>query len=1287
MSGEPAVAASAVGGIPRTIARGAARQLRFALLALAVALSLLIGLLAAYELAAARVPQHRAALEELIRYQTGLEVRFTGLRVRWGWYGPEALFEDVELGEPQGRGMLLRAPRLIVSLDAWRMVRSGHLEARRITLEDPSIDLAGEMHAGQGAARRTSLQPRGDAGASILARWRGGQIEISGGTLRTVLPGGTDAVTLGISHAELQRLDANWSAEAQVLLPRTLGTSLHVTLQMRARADLQDIPSATVSVEGHHLELAQWAALAAGGGARSELPRSGNGDLQIQAAFVHGRLRAASGRIAADSLEWRAISDADNGLALERVRGKWQLTHRGTAWHLRIDALELEPFAATPPGSISVANAVASASAPTVPGSVVVDFTPDGSEARGRAQHAPLAPLLSLVGWYLPQLPRNGLMLRGEARELSFDWNAHRAPGARLAAWAELQTVALADDTGGIELSGLSARASATQSSVALALHAPAAQLIRRAAPAPLENLEIDAQLKATASAAGTWQLEAQDVRIRRHGLHLSASGSISMPAPGSAPLIDARLSVKEADAALLGSLLSSCTTAACGDVASTLGSGRVESGELTWRGPLIGVPWSAPGARFAGSLVVREATLRESANWPAVTDLSARLDWHGAQFRASIDRARLASFALTDGHADWDGRAAGVARFRGRLAGDAQQLLAWLQSHPQAAAWAPGLEHLDLRGNTVLDLELALPVASVADPRAATPYARIAAQLDGVQLRPLAGLPPLESLRGTLAFARGQLQRSTLTARWLGGPASLTVAERREQGLNVLVVSGRGVMDAHAAVEAASANAAEARLGGSADWSALLTLVPGVDAPHWQLHADSSLAGIASALPEPFAKAAGAALPLHVDLNDQSEGAQLRIALGEHLAAVAALARSGDSWRIERGAVRLGGATPALPVEPVLMLDGNVSRLDLAACLALLRQAARDAALPRLEGHLSATELTAGERRFSEVVLAAEVAGGAGALRIESPGLSGSVRWPTAIDASRPALLHLTRFNIAQPGDASIVAQLAAALAPAARLAVDDLQWHGRTLGSFSATLALHGEEVEARDLSLSAANAEAHGSARCLQAGCTLAFSFDGDDPAATLAAFGLAPEVTARHAHLEGQLRFPASPSPSLATLGGSLHMRLEDGAMGRAVDGAGVPFAMLSVPALLGGLTPMASQASPALRFAQFSADYELLDGQAVTSDLHFDGDAEILVRGRVGLASADYDERAWILRGEDRLPAALRRLGPGPGVAAVWLSLRDLLGGDRVERSRAALSLRGPWTDPVVTPVE
>ena len=101
----------------------------------------------------------------------------------------------------------------------------------------------------------------------------------------------------------------------------------------------------------------------------------------------------------------------------------------------------------------------------------------------------------------------------------------------------------------------------------------------------------------------------------------------------------------------------------------------------------------------------------------------------------------------------------------------------------------------------------------------------------------------------------------------------------------------------------------------------------------------------------------------------------------------------------------------------------------------------------------------------------------------------------------------------------------------------------------------------------------------------------------------------------------------------------------------------------VPALTKGM-------SPGLSFSSLTADFVLHDGQATTSDLHFDGDAEILVRGRTGLLAQDYDEQAWILRGEERLPAAVRRLGPTPRVAAAWLSLRELFNGSAADRSPA-----------------
>jgi hypothetical protein len=94
-----------------------------------------------------------------------------------------------------------------------------------------------------------------------------------------------------------------------------------------------------------------------------------------------------------------------------------------------------------------------------------------------------------------------------------------------------------------------------------------------------------------------------------------------------------------------------------------------------------------------------------------------------------------------------------------------------------------------------------------------------------------------------------------------------------------------------------------------------------------------------------------------------------------------------------------------------------------------------------------------------------------------------------------------------------------------------------------------------------------------------------------------------------------------------------------------------------------------------------------DGNAATQNLHFDGDAEILVRGHVGLAAGDYDVQAFVLHGGERLPSALRRLNPTPKMAALWLSLREWLSGAGGERPTAALRLRGTWDDPIVEAAE
>src|ERR1700694_3096697 len=298
--------------------------------------------LIACELAAARVPQHRAALEELIRQQTGLNVSFSELSVRWGWYGPEVVFRSVVLGEPGGRGALLRAPQLIVGLDAWRMVRSGQLQAGRITLVNPDIDLGAgaDMRAGA-PATRAGCEPLLTAGARLLSRWRDGRIDIQGGTLRWPLTGAPLPLTLSVRHAQLRRLASAWSADALVLLPASLGASAHLALAVTGDPARPTGSSGTLSFEGRMLEFAGWRQVIEYPPLERSLPQAGRGNLELHTEFAQGRILSADGKVLAEALEWRAPVATAAALTVDRLSGSWRLARLGARRRLEGDALEL----------------------------------------------------------------------------------------------------------------------------------------------------------------------------------------------------------------------------------------------------------------------------------------------------------------------------------------------------------------------------------------------------------------------------------------------------------------------------------------------------------------------------------------------------------------------------------------------------------------------------------------------------------------------------------------------------------------------------------------------------------------------------------------------------------------------------------------------------------------------------------------------------------------------------------------------------------------------------------
>lgn len=1185
-------------------------------------------LLVAYELAQARVPQHRAALEKLVRAQTGLDVRFNELGLRWGWYGPEAVFRRVELGEPGHSSVLLRAPQLIVGFDAWRTMQTGQLAAGRITLVAPDIDLerlSGHARPVEGAALTNAPSEIIEGRARVLERWRGGRIDIQGGTLRLPDPrGATGPLTLQIRRASLRRSENDWSAYGLVFLPERLGRTARIAAQLTGDLSRPESLSGGLRFEGIRLAFAGWRELLDGSPRLARgLPARGGGDVTLHLTFKDGHVDKSDGQVKAEGVTFSAppwIDDAEPAhlsayaLNLDYLAGEWRYVRRAGGAHVQVEQLVLDRRDKNAP----------------LP-RLSIELGPD--HIHGLLARAPLGAAAAVARWLAPEVVPAGIVLSGSAQDLDFDWNGARPEGQRLAASARVDDTGIAASSGRFALSGLRASIAGSESRVAVELNADSAQLeMKSLGEQPIERLKVAARLAITRGESG-WKIEAPQMTLGHEAGDLVLNGALVAGAAETEPVLDLHGRVARADIARLQRLFADGAARVFGTAAARLTSGRIENATFEMHGGLDSL-FPAP-ATFNGSLTLRDARVTANGLWPDTDALDARIEWNGPLIRASIEEGRAGAFQLDSVDAQWDASGERETHVTGRARARLERALAWVRTHPEVQEHVPHLQDIVARGDALFDFDVSVPPVARLAPRGAPPRTRthVAVALENVQFRLATELPPVESLRGSLAFDGGRMQRSTLSATWLGGPLTLKLSEHRDRRGNAMAVQAQGFIDAGKLV-ALSQLEALPDVSGETPWSGdFLYTPPGDDAPaRWQGRADSNLIGIASALPAPFAKAAGASVPLHVEISGSGNSSDVHVNLAERVRSVFGLtARDGMEWRLARGAIRVGTGAATLPATDMIAIQGHVKRLDLPGYVLAWQQLRKGADTTPTNVDITTDELALGTRIYADASLKARQLSDATDLRIES-----------------------------------------------------------ESLGLLTGTLAPGTSEVVFKDLRLVKQALQGEGVVHCGAdlATCNAKFKLATPDTAATLADLGFRAELSAARGSLSGDVDWqPRIERPWLETATGELRMRFDDGVARNPANDAARPFGLLTVPALLGGVARPAGNdgTQPGeLRFTRLEATFELRGGQAYTSDLHFDGDAEILVRGRTGLLARDYDHEAWVLRGEDRIPTAVRRLAAAPRVAAAWMTLRELIRGDAADRSRIVLHLRGTWTEPVVT---
>jgi uncharacterized protein (TIGR02099 family) len=419
--------------------------------------------------------------------------------------------------------------------------------------------------------------------------------------------------------------------------------------------------------------------------------------------------------------------------------------------------------------------------------------------------------------------------------------------------------------------------------------------------------------------------------------------------------------------------------------------SGIADEATLRLKGDLDKFPFThgAEGI-FQIKARFRDAILRYARGWPEIRNLSGDLLFEGARMLISGHKGTISGVGIGPVRAELADLEAPeeLIVIDGRAAGATADFLKFIEASPVGRYIDHFTEDMKAAGNGELRLGLHLPLRHMSNTKVDGHFRFVNDQL---AVDP--DMPPLTDVNGELHFTTDRLDAQKIRASMFGMPLTVDVATTADGGVGI---KAAGTLAARPLAQQLALPLLE-NVSGAAPWSGTVK----VKKKNAEVHIESSLQGIASALPEPFNKTTREAMPLVLDRKQGPGGrSQLTASLGNAVKAI--LIRRNDAGKsvLERGVVAIG-TPPRLPERGVL-LAAQAKRLDLDAWRRLAGNGrggsggsgGSEAALPISQIDLRTDELVALGRSIQGLRLAATQSGGVWKADIKSRDINGTLDW-----------------------------------------------------------------------------------------------------------------------------------------------------------------------------------------------------------------------------------------------------------------------------------------------------
>lgn len=1248
-----------------------------------IVLAVLVGLV---RLALVQVPEYRDQIEAWAGEALGWPVEIGAMDARLGLRGPELRLSDARILTHDREGTLIVAATGSMQFDSLSLLR-GELRPGAVSLAGVSLRVERTLEG------RWRLL--GEAGPALGDRERGSDEEAPDLPFLADLPTGQLRLEdVRVEYEDLRRGLGPWEflVDALVLqlgdgrlalsasgsLPVALGSDLAVALTVTSQNEHGRPRDWVAGVSFSRLDLR---AVGNALGRARGLPATGVIDGNISAEADAGGLSRIAGDVLARDFRPPVVPADETTRAYtpyDHVGAAFDWARSVNGWHAHFKDLDVERD-----GRRWFSPAA----------SIVFERVNGARRIEAHADYVELADLAPLTPW-LPAATRarvEQLAPSGAVRELE----AHLDLPADETRMPDLYVEARFDDLsvepykrwpGVHKLSGRLAgdlyKGVADIDAPGLAFDQPwlfRAPLVANKAEASLEWLRDEDQLR---------------VRVPRLALAnddaaITAEGAVTIPADGSSPHLELegvarQVRLAAAPAYLPVGVMQDKVVAWLDDA---LRAGRVDAAPFRFSGPTRKFPFRDDDGVFEVEFDIADGELHFDKGWPNAAGLDAGIRFANEGLQAEIRAARLLDVAAGPARAEIPDLAKGMLALRGEARGSLAALRGFaLASEQLGEILGPGLSPAEfLSGRGSAEIDLLLPLRTLKEFRA-----RVDLRIeDGMVSYGFLG-EPVRDIDALVRIDNARVSAQGASATLAGRAVAIEVLAGDDDAVRVEM---RGDMDA-AGLARVLRIPVEPWVDGESAWYGHLQFpAPGGSAP-LTMEIASRLEGFSIDLPEPLRKSAEEARILRVTAEfPETKLMHYQFEWDDTLRIAASIDRSGPEPALV--------AVPGFGGPPGVVFSGTVGRLDLAEWLGVRfprELEAAGAASAIAGGTLLVGELSAPMIRLSDALLGLSRSDDRWEVELAADGATGRVEIPFALYGDEPVLVRLARLEL-DPGGAARAeeastpdevepSRLHPAKVPALDVEIEELLFGTVRFGSVSARVLHEGDGIELIGL-------EAVGDSFMLQAEgrsrltelvdeSRLGIRMRSTDVGKTLEYMGFKRSMDASEGNFDAEVTWPGGlRSDWLSAIEGNASIMIRDGKLVGVEPGAGRVFGLLSVQALPRRLAlDFKDVFGEGTAFDQISGDFRFSEGNAFTDNLLMRGpSADMVVVGRTGLVTRDYDQTAVIAADLGRtLPVAGTVVG-GPAVGAALFLLSEVL--RKPFQAEITYRMTGTWENPVI----